>query len=44
MDKKSYNKGIKEERKRCIKIVKSHIEPTYPHNCKAICREIKKGD
>ena len=32
--------AIEEERKRNIEIIKSHIQPTYPINCKAIIDEI----
>ncbi len=35
-----FEMGQKDERERCIKIIKSHIEPTYPVNCKAIVDEI----
>jgi len=33
---------LKEVLKLSIEIVKSHISPTYPENCKAICRELKQ--
>lgn len=32
--------AIKEERKRNIKIIKSHIQSTYPINCKSIIDEL----
>jgi len=38
-----YHKGLRTERKRIIKIIKSHIELTYPINCEAIIKEIN-GD
>ncbi len=35
-----YEEIRRKERKRIIRIIKSHIEPTYPINCKSIIDEI----
>ena len=36
----AWQKGRDDERERIIDIIKSHIEPTYPINCKGIIDEI----
>ncbi len=38
----SFKQGVFKERNRCIMIIKSHILPTYPNNCKAIIKEINR--
>lgn len=37
---KEWKEGRRFEKDRIIKIIKSHIEPTYPLNCKSIIDEI----
>lgn len=37
---KDIDEAVKEERDRIVEIIKSHIEPTYPINCKSIIDEI----
>ena len=37
-----FEKQFVKQKERIIKIIKSHIEPTYPINCKSIIDEINK--
>jgi len=39
-----WKEGRRFEKERIIKIIKSHIEPTYPINCKSIINEIGGKD
>jgi hypothetical protein len=42
--KRRQEEGIKKiERTRIIKIIKSHIGNTYPHNCNGIIEEIQRN-
>ena len=37
---KEWKEGRRFEKDRIVKIIKSHIQPTYPINCKSIIDEI----
>ena len=37
-----WKEGRRFEKDRIIKIIKSHIEPTYPINCESIINEINE--